>query len=220
MTPSPEIALVVAVIALLGVVLTAAVAIFNARSRADIDAQLVELKSRFDQLNAMELAKVQAQHSAKLKELEFERSQKADAYERSRRIDSAAMKNIMSALDQDRTISFLRDHDFNGIFDRQDCNSIYGFLALSERPESEFLNPQLEELRIALVQLAKKLATSIALKTFPRHGSFSSALPEAHINDERPDWVSANATEINENATNFVGAFDTLVRQARVLHML
>lgn len=216
---TPEIALYVGLLALVGVLVNALVAANNARKRGELDAKLIEVKSRLDQFNAVELAKVQAEHSAKLKTLEFERAQYAAAEERRRTADSANLANLLAVLDPDHVISFLRTHDFSGIYDRDETDPIFRFIELSKRPDSEFLEPELEALRGSLVSVASKLSRLLALKTHPRQGTFGSVLPESLVNDERPAWVNQNADEINECATAFVAAFEDLVRRARVSHV-
>lgn len=218
MTVSPEIALTVGLLALFGALVNALVAANNSRKRRELDAKLVELKSRLDQVNAIELAKVQAEHSVKLKTLEFERTHNAASEERRRSADSAILAKILEVLDPERLISFLRDHDFHGTFDRNDHDSLRRFLEMSKRPDCEFLEPELETLRSSLVSIGSSLSRMLALKTYPRKGTFSSVLPEQQVNEERPSWVDKNADELNGCATDFVEAFDKLVRHARISH--
>ena len=218
MTPSPEIALFVGLLALLGVLVNALVAANNSRKRGELDAKLVELKSRLDQFNALELAKVQAEHSVKLKTLEFDQTQHAASEEQRRSVDSANVAKLLEVLDPERVISFLRTHDFHGIFDRDECDSLFRFLEISKRPDAEFLEPELEALRSSLVSIGSKLSRLLALKTHPRQGTFSSVLPESQVNEERPAWVNKNADEINDSATAFVEVFEQLVRHARLSH--
>lgn len=207
-----------ALVALVGVLFNALVSIWNARKRGDLDRQLLELKATLDKVNALELAKVQAEHSAKLKSLEQDRTMQAAVDERRRKADSENLKTILSVLDPDRVMAFLRDHDFGGIYDREDTEPLHRFLELSQRPDAEFLSSDLENMRRSLVEGGTRLSRLLALKTHPRHGTFSSVVPENLINEERPPWVNQNAEEINDAATEFVQAFERLVRHARAAH--
>ena len=216
MPQTPELALALALIALFGVLVNALVAANNARKRGELDAKLLELKSKLDQFNALELARIQAEHGAKLKALEFDRTQHAAAEERCRSADSSTFNKILETLDQDQVISFLRTHDFNGTYDRNESDPILRFIDLSKRPDSEFLNPELENLRTSLFDMAKTLAGLLAIKTHPRQNTFSSVLPESLVNHVRPAWVDENADEINDCATSFVEIFEKLVRHARL----
>ena len=216
---TPEIALYVGLFALFGTLINALVAANNARKQRELDAKHLELKARLDQVNAVEIARVQAEHSVKLKTLELDRAQNVAAGERRRMADSATLAKLLEVLDPDRLIAFLRTHDFNGIYDRNESDGIFRFLELSKRPDSEFLERQLESLRVALVSVASKLSGLLALKTHPRQGTFSSVLPESQVNKERPVWVNRNADEINDCATALVEAFEGLVRHARLSHV-
>lgn len=219
MTPTPEIAVIIALLALFGVLINALVAANNARKRGELDTKLLEIKSKLDQFNAMEIAKVQAEHSAKLKSLEFDRLQNAAAEERRRTADSANLTKLLEILDPNQVIAFLRTHDFNGIYDRNESDPLLRFLEMSKRPDSEFLAPQLEALRGSLLTVGSKLSQLLAFKTHPRQGTFSSVLPQNQVNEERPAWVNENAEEINGCATSFVEAFEKLVREARLSHV-
>lgn len=219
MTPTPEVALLVALLALLGVLVNALVAASNARKRGQLDGKLLELKSRLDQINAMELAKVQAEHSSQLKSLEFDRTQHAAAEERRRGADSATFKKVAELLDPDHVIAFFQTHDFHGIYDRNDSAPLLRFLELSKRPDSEFLEPELEALRSSLFAISAELSQLLAQKTHPRQGTFSSVLPADCVNVERPPWVDQNADEINDCATRFIEAYESLVRHARHSHV-
>lgn len=183
-----------------------------------MDRQLLEVKANLDKLNALELAKVQAEHSAKLKAIEQGRANQNAAAERRRTADAATLKNILEVLDLDTVIAFLRSHDFGGLYDRESTEPLMRFLELSRRPDAEFLNPDLEQQRESLVETGGRLARLLALKTHPRQGTFSSVVPESMINEKHPPWIDQNAKEINDTATDFVASFEKLVRRARSAH--
>lgn len=219
MTNSPEVAFGMALVALAGVLFTAFISVWNARKRGELDFRLLEIKSNLDKLNALELAKIQAEHSAKLKELDQVRSEQIALSERRRNADSATLIKVLEVLDPNRVIAFLRNHDFAGTYDREEVEPLLRFRELAERPDSEFLDPKLEQMRIMLVRLSARLAKALAMKTHPRQGTLSSVLPEHLINDIRPKWVDDNAVELNDCATEFVEAFENLVREARKAHI-
>jgi hypothetical protein len=218
MSSNPEVAFGVALLALVGVFFTALMAGWNARKRGEVDRQLLEVKANLDKLNALELAKVQAEHSAKLKAIEQDRANQNAAEERRRSADAATLKNILDALNPDTVIAFLRNHDFGGLYNRESTEPLKRFLALSRRPDAEFLNPVLEQQRESLIETGDRLVRLLALKTHPRQGTFSSVVPESMINEKHPPWIDENAKEINDTATEFVDSFENLVRRARSAH--
>jgi len=212
--------MIVAVIALVGVILNIIATFYLSRRRADFDAQVVELKAKYDQLNALEMAQVQTNNSAKLKELENKFSRESEIAERNRQTDAATMKKIMAAVEPEHSMPFLRLHDFNGTFDREELKPVQRLLQLAEDVSCEFLDPGLEELRLLVINAAMKLSRSVSFKTFPRQGTYSSVVPESEVNKEYSSRFSTAAKEINENATDFVNAFEELVRRARAAHVL
>jgi hypothetical protein len=215
MPSTPEIALAVALIALFGVMVNALVAANNARKRGELDEKLVQMKAKLDQLNAVEMARVQAEFSERLKLLEFGNSQQAADEDRKRKADTATLASILKTLEPDGFIAFLRDHDFGGLFDRNDIAPLGRFIDLASRSDQEFLTSELEVLRSSLVSHGRELSNLIGAKTYPRHGTFSSVLPENLVNVERSPLIRENATKLNDTATDFVDSFDELVRKAR-----
>jgi hypothetical protein len=216
MPNTPEIALIVALIALTGVLVNALVTLYNARKRGNIDEQLLKLKAELDQLNAREMARVQTEHTETLKKLEFERTQELADGERKRKADSERFAFILELLNPQEVIAFLREHDFGGMFDRKKIAPLNRFVDISTNPEQTFLFTELEQQRVQLAERARALSKLLGLNTHPRQGPFSSVLPENYINEVRPAWVDENATEINDAATSFVKAFEEFVYQCRV----
>ncbi len=217
MPSTPEIALTIALIALFGVMVNALVAANNARKRGELDEKLIQLKATLDQLNAVEMAKVQAGFSERLKLLEFDRSKQTADDDRKRKADAATLASILKTLEPDGIIAFLREHDFGGLFNRNDIAPLRRFIDQASRPDQEFLTSELEELRSRLVLLGHTLSSLIGAKTYPRHGNFNSVLPENLVNVERPPVIRENATKLNDTATDFVDSFDELVRKARII---
>lgn len=215
MPNTSEIALVVALIALIGVLVNAFVAAYNARKRGIIDERLLRLKTEFDQFNAREMARVQAEHSETLKKLEFERTQELADNERKRKADLELFTSILELLNPQEVIAFLRKHDFGGMFDREEIAPLHYFVDISTSPEQAFLDADLDQQRIRMVERARRLSKLLGLKTHPRKGTCSSVLPENQVNEVRPTWVNENATKINDAATAFVQAFDEFVLQCR-----
>jgi hypothetical protein len=212
--------MIVALLALAGAILNIIATVYLARRRADFDAQVVELKSKFDQLNALEMAQVQANNSVKLKELENRFSRETELTERNRQADCVVMGKIIGAVEPEHSMSFLRSHDFNGTFDREDLKPVRRLLNLAEDVSCEFLDPSLEELRLLVIDAAMKFSSSVSLKTFPRHGTYSSVVPQAEVNTDYSSRFFAAGKEINENATKFVNTFEELMRRARASHVL
>jgi len=212
--------MIVALIALVGVILNIIATIYLAKRRANFDAQVVELKAKFDQLNALELAQVQANNSVKLKELENRLFRESELTERNRQADSVVMGRIIAAVEPEHSMSFLRLHDFNGTFNREDLKPVRRLLNLAEDVTCEFLDPSLEESRLLVIGAAMKFSSSVSLKTFPRHGTYSSVVPESDDDADYLGRFSEAGKEINENATKFVNTFEELIRRARASHVL
>lgn len=211
---TPEVALIAALLALLGVLVNALITANNARKSRELDQELVRLKAQLDQLNAVDLIRVQSQHSERLKTLEFTRAQRAADDERKRQTDAATLAAILTVIPA-RLIQFLKQHDFGGTFNREELAPLDAFLSEASHPDREFLISELETLRTRLLESGRNLSNLIAFKTFPREHTFSSVLPAEAVLGPRADWVDDNASELNNAAEEFVSAFEELVRSSR-----
>lgn len=211
---TPEVALIAALLALLGVLVNALITANNARKSRELDQKLVRLKAQLDQLNAVDLIRVQSEHSERLKTLEFTRAQRAADDERKRQTDAATLAAILTVIPA-RLIQFLKQHDFGGTFNREELAPLDVFLSEAASPDREFLINELETLRTRLLESGRNLSKLIGFKTFPREHTFSSVLPAAALLGPRPDWVDDNASELNNAAEEFVSAFEELVRSSR-----
>lgn len=211
MIVTPELAFTVALIALLGVLVTALVTIFIARRRGDLDERLLKLKAQLDAANTAEMANVQHSHAERLAKLEHSNNLETEERARILKADGTRLKALLETLDPKQIISFLRDHDFGGAFRREEIFPLYRFVERADDPDQDFLDPEIEEIRRRLISAARVLSNNIALKTWPTVRDFNSARP----NDVPPARGDTNARELNDAATKFVGLFDELVRRAR-----
>ncbi len=209
--------LIVAFIALLGVLINALVTAYNARKRSNIDKNLIILKSEIEKLNVADLTKKQAEYSERLKRLEYELEQNSRLTERQIETDKKTLESITSMFDEVEAIYFLREHDFGGSFDRKKIDPLNKMLFYSEEVANRMVIPELEGYRKEMIKKAKELQNLIGAKTFPtkHEGTFNSVLSDEYVNKPRPKWVIEAAKEINDAATEFVASYDTFVYKAR-----
>ncbi len=84
MNNNPDIALVVAALALIGVLATAFVAAYNARRRGELDDKLTAVKARLDAGHSQELKRIEFEQSKQLKEIESRLAELGAAEQRRR----------------------------------------------------------------------------------------------------------------------------------------
>ena len=211
MNVSPELALAVALLALVGVLVTALVALFNARKRGDIDERLLLLKTQLDG----DVTRIQQAHAERLAKLEHSQALEAADRARIKKADGVRLQALLQELDPKWIITFLRDHDFGGAFRRDDITALFRFVERTSDPDQDFLDAELQGLYLNLVATGKALSNAIALKTAPTNADLNSVLPLESRGVPRPAWVDENAKVLNDRANDFVGAFDSLIRAAR-----
>ena len=209
--------LIVALIALFGVLINALVTAYNARKRTEIDKSLIILKSEVEKLNVSELTKKQAEYSERLKRLEYELEQNSKLTDRQIETDKKTLESIKKMFDEVETIYFLREHDFGGSFDREKIGPLNKMLFYSDEVANRMVIPELESYRNEMIKNAKNLQDLIGAKTFPtkHEGTFNSVLPDEYVNKQRPKWVIEAAKELNDAATEFVKSYDEFVHKSR-----
>lgn len=209
--------LIVALIALFGVLINALVTAYNAKKRSEIDKSLIILKSEIEKLNVSELTKKQAEYSERLKRLEYDLEQNSKLTDRQIETDKKTLESITNMFDEVEAIYFLREHEFGESFDREKIGPLNKTIFYSDEVTNRMVIPELESYGKEMINKAKKLQNLIGSKTFPtkHEGTFNSVLPDEYVNKERPKWVIDAAKEINDAATEFVTSYDEFVHKSR-----
>lgn len=93
-------------------------------------------------------------------------------------MDKKIFDEIRNILKSDGVMAFLKDHDFGYKFKYSDLNPLDEFCYLCQRPEFEFIDIDLEGLRVELYELIKEFNHAIAYNTFPINTNEGSVLLE------------------------------------------
>lgn len=128
----------------------------------------------------------------------------------------------MTVVDQDarsmyrNTYDMLRYHDFGGSFYLRDLDPLR---ELANRGvEHEFLDDELEGLRITFVKAASEFLSFIGRYTYPLNSGGNVVRGHGERDNlespERRKWEAA-VDDLNESATTTAEAYDALVRRAR-----
>lgn len=115
-------------------------------------------------------------------------------------LDRKLFLEIRDILPSSGSISFVRAHDYGGTFDTERHEDFDEFLYFCERPECEFLDADLEGLRVRLEDEIKQFITAIAKHTFPlRNEIKKNRLPRDPMQDfELLAWFKEKAKDENE----------------------
>lgn len=129
--------------------------------------------------------------------------------------DTRLLTRVLSQLNPETVIPFLREHDFGGAFNSEYITPILRFSDGWHGADKAFQNKTVEAKHKAMVVSANRLVRSIAKYTYPiGDGRFSSVLHDDLRNKPRPEWVNIQAKKLNEAADEFITAYDAFLKVA------
>jgi hypothetical protein len=129
--------------------------------------------------------------------------------------DKKLLEELTKLLTSDGVIGFL-DHTNMGGFSFQlaALDPLREFYYEWNKPEHEFINPELEALRKALWEKADAYTDIIAFETFPTHNLGRNTVPE-EWEDEQPERFHRVVKTLHSLASEIVALHADLVRKGR-----
>lgn len=130
--------------------------------------------------------------------------------------DRVILGEFMDLLPSSGSISWLRDYDFSSTFDVEWLSQIHDFENRCRRPEFEFIDEELETLKLDLLTKCEEFSDLIGQETFPVHipNRRLNRIPE-EMSYQDPEKFRSIRKRINDSASALVNAFDNLVKKAR-----
>ncbi len=110
----------------------------------------------------------------------------------------------------DGGVNFIKKNDFGGSFLTSNLNDLGNFFNECENPLFEFIDPDLEGLRINLIESIDIFLTIIASETFPTNNNCNSIPREMSVHDSKRFKEICNS--INEKADKIYNDYETLIR--------
>ena len=121
---------------------------------------------------------------------------------------------LIKFLPWDGSINFLRKNNFAGwTFKLKELDDLDEFIYNCKNPAFEFIDPDLEALRVKLLEKTNRCLSLIAKHTFPTNTPGFNAVPE-EWEIEQPERFYDVIKEIHEANDNVCESYDELVRTA------
>lgn len=128
--------------------------------------------------------------------------------------DKKVYRVLVEILPWDRTITFLRTHHFAGAsFKRNDIKDISEFVYQCENPAFEFIDPDLEGLKLQLLEYVNEFTQCVGIETFPTHNVERNEVPP-EWEYEQPERFKRVVDTLNNTADLICETYDDLVRTA------
>jgi HNH endonuclease len=126
--------------------------------------------------------------------------------------DKSVYRQLLKIMPWDGTITFLRQFDFaGGLFERKSINELSMFSVQCDNPAFEFIDPDLEGLRVQLSEKIAQMRSLVGLKTFPSHMDGYNSVP-SEWEEENPKRFHDSVNLLNDAADNVCQAYDALVK--------
>ena len=129
--------------------------------------------------------------------------------------DKKVLGNLLDVLPWNKTIQFIRENNFAGFsFELSRLDDFGKFLDQCSNPGFEFIDPDLEGLRLNLRQHLDLFMTMIGSETFPLSTPGRSSVPE-DLEIEQPNRFRNTVNTLHQTAQKICEAYDALVKTAK-----
>jgi hypothetical protein len=127
--------------------------------------------------------------------------------------DKKVYETLGNLLPWSGSIHFIRSNNFAGFsFKLEDLDDLYGFYEECENPAFEFIDADLEGLRVSLLTHIKEFLHMIAYETFPVIAGVNS-VPE-EWEDEQPERFMKVVKQLHSSAEKICDTYDAIVKLA------
>ena len=129
--------------------------------------------------------------------------------------DKKAYSSLIEILPWNRTILFIRTNNFAGFsFERKRLDDFSKFIDQCSNPKFEYIDPDLEGLRIDLRLHMDAFMATVALETFPVHLQGRNSIPEEWA-DAQPERFRKAVTTLHQTAQKICDTYDALIKTAK-----
>lgn len=117
-------------------------------------------------------------------------------------------------LPQTGAIYFLRHNNFAGFsFDTDSIEDLYNFEHECKKSDFEFLNPDLEKIKIELLKAVDHFTGQIAVQTFPTNNGRQTVPPEWELEQSERFWEVVN--DLHKTKFQICDRYDELIKFGR-----
>lgn len=130
-------------------------------------------------------------------------------------LDRIVYKRLIELMPWNGSIRFIRERNFSGWgFSVDEHNGLYAFLDECKNPAFEFVDSDLEELRIGLIQKIASFLEIVGLETYPTSKVGRNAVPP-EWEYERPKHFRKVVQTLEDIASQIGENYDSLVKMGR-----
>lgn len=128
--------------------------------------------------------------------------------------DRRTLQDLLTLVPSNGTIGWLRTFHFGGSFDNSDLDDLRKYLDHRNGPDHEFLDPEIEKLRIDFRKVSRRFLTYKAGNTWLIRDTDRIGVPIEWEVEQHDRWVKT-IDRLNDLADSICESYDRLVRIAR-----
>lgn len=129
-------------------------------------------------------------------------------------IDKQVYGLLVKVLPWNGSIHFIRHNNFDGgSFERARLDDLYNFKLECKNPAFEFVDPDIEGLRVALFQSIEKFTNTIGVETFPAKYSGCNSVP-IEWRETQPERFKNVIKLLHTTADDVCNTYDAFVKLA------
>jgi hypothetical protein len=128
--------------------------------------------------------------------------------------DKKIFELLANILPWDGSINFIRTNNFGGAFRWNFLNELENYLSQCKNPVFEFVDPDLEGLRAALLKSIKEFMSYISANTWPVPGNSDVQRIPLEWEDENPERLEKVVNFLHATADEICQNYDTLIKMA------
>ena len=140
----------------------------------------------------------------------------SDVQQHSNDIDM--FNHVIRVLPSTGVVDFVRNHDYNDRFQRSEHSPLKEFVRMNSQPEFEFLNQEIENSKISLVNSVNSFLDSIGRSTSSlilELGDPNIMGQEPSLRRTQPELYNERVQEMNKAATELTDTYDEFIRKGR-----
>ena len=128
--------------------------------------------------------------------------------------DAAIYHSLTSALPYEGVVDYVERQDFGELFLNARVDPLFTFVEKSRAPSLEFMDADLEGMRVDLVGRLNRFCNLISTETWPTNSKDYRAIPR-EWEDHQPVRFLKVIDSLNDQARDVVTSYKALVREAR-----
>lgn len=127
--------------------------------------------------------------------------------------DKKVFEKFVNTLPWNGSIGFIRAVDFHNVFETDSINDFHEFIFRSQNPAFEFIDPDLEGIKLELFEKITEFVGLVGIKTYPTHQVKRNSVPK-EWRESNPKVYNESVKILNNFTIEICECYDNLIKTA------